>query len=106
MYLKEGELEKEACTLTENSIYQSITLTKGQVYIVNFESYIYIYVYYLCVCFFFLKAHEVFVEVEDAGSVITWDFDVMRQDINFNVLKLLVEVQPSTLLSCARGIYK
>lgn len=61
----------------------------------------------VCVCcFILLKAHEVFVEVEDAGSVITWDFDVMRQDINFNVLKLLVEVQPSILLNCARGIYK
>jgi len=30
----------------------------------------------------------------------------MRQDINFNVLRLLIEIQPSTLLSCARGIYK
>lgn len=30
----------------------------------------------------------------------------MRQDINFNVLRLLVEVQSSTLLSCARGIKK
>lgn len=51
------------------------------------------------------KAHEVFIEVEESGSVITWDFDVMRQDINFNVFKLLIKVQPSTLLSCARGIY-
>lgn len=45
-----------------------------------------------------------FIEVEESGSVITWDFDVMRQDINFSVLRLLIEVQPSTLLSCARGI--
>jgi len=30
----------------------------------------------------------------------------MRQDINFNVLRLLIDVQPSTLLNCARGIYK
>jgi len=30
----------------------------------------------------------------------------MRQDINFNVLRLLIEVQQSTLLNCARGIYK
>lgn len=53
-----------------------------------------------------LKAHEVFIDVEESGSVITWDFDIMRQDINFNVLRLLVEVQSSTLLSCARGIKK
>lgn len=31
LYLKEGDLEKEACTITEDSIYQSVTLTKGQV---------------------------------------------------------------------------
>lgn len=31
LYLKDSELEKEACTITEDSIYQSITLTKGQV---------------------------------------------------------------------------
>jgi len=53
-----------------------------------------------------LKAHEVFIDVEESSSVITWDFDVMRQDINFNVLRLLIEIQPSILLSCARGIYK
>lgn len=53
-----------------------------------------------------LKAHEVFIDVEESSSVITWDFDVMRQDINFNVLRLLIEIQPSTLLNCARGIYK
>ncbi|XP_025410463.1 SEC14-like protein 1 [Sipha flava] len=78
LYLKEGDLEKEAYTITEDSIYQSVTLTKGQ-------------------------AHEEFIDVEESGSVITWDFDVMRQDINFNVLRLLIEVQPSTLLNCARG---
>lgn len=47
-----------------------------------------------------------FVEVEESGSVITWDFDVMRQDINFNVLRLLIEIQSSTLLSCAKGTIK
>jgi len=51
-----------------------------------------------------LKAHEVFIDVEESGSVITWDFDVMRQDINFNILRLLIEVQPSTFLGCAKGI--
>lgn len=54
--------------------------------------------------FILFKAHEVFIDVEESSSVITWDFDVMRQDINFNVLRLLIEIQPSTLLSCARGI--
>ncbi|XP_050420014.1 SEC14-like protein 1 [Adelges cooleyi] len=78
LYLKEGELEKETCTITDESIYESVSLTKGQ-------------------------SHEVFIEVEESGSVITWDFDVIRQDIVFNVIRLLIEVQPSTLLSCAKG---
>jgi len=52
------------------------------------------------------KAHEVFIQCEESSSVITWDFDVMRQDINFNVLRLLIEIQPATLLNCARGINK
>lgn len=41
LYLKEGELEKEACTITEDSIYQSVTLTKGQVIYTSIYSYIY-----------------------------------------------------------------
>lgn len=101
LYLKDSELEKEACTITEDSIYQSITLTKGQVtdnFMLKYTANV--------ICAFLLKAHEVFVDVEESGSVITWDFDIMRQDINFNVLRLLVEIQPSTLLSCARGIKK
>lgn len=98
LYLKEGELEKEACTITEDSIYESVTLTKGQV-LNNFI----LGLYELNIYLFLLKIYEVFVEVEESGSVITWDFDVMRQDIHFNVLRLLIEVQPSTLLNCARG---
>lgn len=41
LYLKEGELEKEACTITEDSIYQSVTLTKGQV----IHTYMYLYLH-------------------------------------------------------------
>jgi hypothetical protein len=37
LYLKEGDLEKEAYTITEDSIYQSVTLTKGQVKITLYE---------------------------------------------------------------------
>lgn len=43
LYLKEGDLEKEACTITEDSIYQYVTLTKGQVHN-KFKSY----ALYLC----------------------------------------------------------
>ncbi|GLH14610.1 uncharacterized protein GBIM_18966 [Gryllus bimaculatus] len=62
LYMTESELEKEGCPLTEDSIYHSISLGKGQV-------------------------HEVLITNDDPGSVITWDFDVMRQDIMFTVYR-------------------
>lgn len=49
LYLKEGELEKEACTITEDSIYESVTLTKGQV--LNY----FIFYYYKLKINFFVK---------------------------------------------------
>ncbi|KAJ1531458.1 hypothetical protein ONE63_000136 [Megalurothrips usitatus] len=61
MYMSEVELEKEGCPLMEDSIYRSVTLGRGQV-------------------------HEVQINNDDPGSVITWDFDVMRQDVIFSVL--------------------
>lgn len=61
MYMTDVELEKEGCPLTEDSIYRSVTLGRGQV-------------------------HEVQINNDDPGSVITWDFDVMRQDVVFSVL--------------------
>lgn len=36
---------------------------------------------------FWLQVHEVVVENDDPCSVLTWDFDVMRQDIGFTVFK-------------------
>ncbi|XP_054289717.1 protein real-time isoform X2 [Macrosteles quadrilineatus] len=62
LYLTEGELEKEGGHMTDDTIYSSVSLGKGQV-------------------------HEVLVCVEDPGCVITWDFDVMRQDVTFSVLR-------------------
>ncbi|XP_075220427.1 real-time isoform X2 [Lycorma delicatula] len=62
LYLTEGEMEREGCPMTEDSIYQSVSLSKGQV-------------------------HEVVIPVEDPGAVITWDFDVVRQDIMFSLLR-------------------
>ncbi|GFG33633.1 hypothetical protein Cfor_03387, partial [Coptotermes formosanus] len=60
LYMTEGDLEREGCPLTEDSIYHSVTLGRGQV-------------------------HEVLVTNDDPGSVITWDFDVMKQDVMFTV---------------------
>ena len=39
-----------------------------------------------------LQVHEVLVSNDDPGSVITWDFDVMRQDVMFTVYRTLVPV--------------
>lgn len=38
-------------------------------------------------CVYGCQVHEVLVCVEDPGCVITWDFDVMRQDVTFSVLR-------------------
>lgn len=60
--MSDSWLEKEGCSLEEDSIYQSASLGKGQI-------------------------HEVLVTNEDPGSVLTWDFDVLRQDIAFTVYR-------------------
>ncbi|KAG1670153.1 SEC14-like protein 1 [Nymphon striatum] len=65
MYMSEEEYEKMRCEdnpLCEDSIYQSVSLSKGQV-------------------------HEIVIQNDDIGSVICWDFDVMKEDILFLVLK-------------------
>ncbi|XP_069684497.1 SEC14-like protein 1 isoform X1 [Periplaneta americana] len=67
LYMTEGGLEKEGCPLTEDSIYHSVSLGRGQV-------------------------HEVLVSNDDPGSVITWDFDVMRQDVMFTVFRTRIPV--------------
>ncbi|GBP59553.1 Protein real-time [Eumeta japonica] len=53
--------------LSEDSIYSSVSLSKGQV-------------------------HEVIVKNRDPHSVLTWDFDVMRQDIAFTVFRTIKEL--------------
>jgi len=45
----------------EHSLYHSISLSRGQ-------------------------THHVFVESDDPGAVLTWDFDVMRHNVIFTVL--------------------
>lgn len=34
-----------------------------------------------------MQVHEVLVTNDDPGSVITWDFDVMKQDVMFTVYR-------------------
>ncbi|XP_049811451.1 protein real-time isoform X1 [Schistocerca nitens] len=71
LYMSEEELGKEGCPLTEDSIYHCVTLGRGQV-------------------------HEVLISNDDPGSVITWDFDVMRQDVMFSVYRTRVPVMLHT----------
>jgi len=64
-YMSPQDFEKDQSPgphLTETSCYQSISLNKAQV-------------------------HEVLVQNTDRGSVITWDFDVMRHDVMFCVYR-------------------
>lgn len=64
-YMTPQEFEKDQSPgphLMDNSCYHSITLSKGQV-------------------------HEILINNKDKGSVITWDFDVMRHDVVFSVFR-------------------
>ena len=59
-YIKE---KSEGNKFFDDSMYQSISLQKGQI-------------------------HEIVINISEKGSVICWDFDVMKQDVQFSVLKL------------------
>lgn len=60
--MSDAWLEKEGCSLSEDSLYQSISIGLGQL-------------------------HEILVVNEDPGSVLTWDFDVVKQDVTFTVFR-------------------
>ena len=43
------------------------------------------------------QVHESVVHIQDKGSVLTWDFDVMHHDIVFSVYRLAPTIKvPST----------
>ncbi|CAG0891982.1 unnamed protein product [Darwinula stevensoni] len=69
LYMAEEEIEKNNFTLCDDTIYHCVSLTKGQV-------------------------HEVVIHNEDVGSVICWDFDVMKQDVQFSVIHTKTSVIP------------
>lgn len=39
-------------------------------------------------CFIFSQSHEVNLNITDAGCVITWDFDIIREAVTFSVLRV------------------
>lgn len=64
LYMPDEEYERERSEdnpLCESSIYNCISLARGQV-------------------------HEVVVPNQDRGAVICWDFDILKQDVGFSVL--------------------
>lgn len=64
-YMPEEQFEHLA--LSETSIYKSISLTKGQV-------------------------HELVILNEDLGSVLTWDFDILRHEVLFTMFHTKVPI--------------
>ncbi|CAH2244599.1 jg11714 [Pararge aegeria aegeria] len=62
LYVSGAFTERDGDPLSEDSIYRSVSLGKGQV-------------------------HEVIVQNRDPQSVLTWDFDVLRHDISFTVYR-------------------
>ncbi|XP_041978967.1 protein real-time isoform X2 [Aricia agestis] len=62
-----GAFTERGDPLCDDSIYTSVSLGKGQV-------------------------HEVIVQNRDPQSVLTWDFDVLRHDICFNVFRTATPV--------------
>lgn len=69
LYRTAEELENEEVKLWTESIYKSASIFKG-------------------------APHEVLIEVKDESSVITWDFDVCKGDVIFNIYHSRKAPQP------------
>ncbi|XP_045122663.1 SEC14-like protein 1 isoform X10 [Portunus trituberculatus] len=69
MYLPGEEMDaaRQHLPMSDQSIYRSVSLGRGQV-------------------------HEMVLLIEEAGSVICWDFDVMKNDVSFSVLRTKVPI--------------
>ncbi|XP_051995931.1 SEC14-like protein 1 [Xyrauchen texanus] len=70
LYRTAEELENEDVKLWTENIYKSASVFKG-------------------------APHEVLIEITDASSVITWDFDVCKGDIIFNIYHSRRAPQPA-----------
>ncbi|CAH2048909.1 unnamed protein product, partial [Iphiclides podalirius] len=81
LYVSGAFTERDGDPLSEDSIYRSVSLAKGQV-------------------------HEAVVRNRDPQSVLTWDFDVLRHDIAFTVFHTALEMpEPESCATalCASG---
>ena len=81
LYLPGEEVDaggKQHLQLSDQSIYRSVFLPRGQV-------------------------HEVLLCIEEPSAVICWDFDVMKSDVTFSVLRTKVPVTNRTDLHPSAG---
>ena len=67
-----------------------------------YTTILYIISFYFFIPYFFLtvskgQVHEGILHNSDKGSVITWDFDVMRHDVVFTVYRLKIPLSIDTL---------
>ncbi|KAM6957067.1 SEC14-like protein 1 [Aplochiton taeniatus] len=69
LYRTPEELESEETRLWADTIYKSASIFKG-------------------------SPHELLIEITDASSVITWDFDVCKGDVVFNIYHARRAPQP------------
>ncbi|XP_049873679.1 protein real-time isoform X2 [Pectinophora gossypiella] len=74
LYVSGAFTERDGDPLCEDSIYRSVSLSKGQVY-------------------------EVIVVNRDPQSVLTWDFDVLRHDISFTVYRTMHDLEDADDIS-------
>ncbi|CAL8333512.1 unnamed protein product [Lota lota] len=70
MYRTTEEMENEGVRLWNETIYQSASIFKG-------------------------APHELLIQIIDASSVITWDFDVCKGDVVFNIYHSKRAPQPA-----------
>ena len=67
--------------LLDNTMYTSVSLTRGQ-------------------------SHEVLYEIKESQTVICWDFDIIRQDVQFSLLRLNSPLPKSLCESKEDGVGK
>ena len=74
-------------------------LSHIQIFNLCFQVFILLFLNIINYSLIYLQAHEVLIQNTDKGSVITWDFDVMRHDVVFSVFRTkdpLLNKKPSS----------
>uniref|UniRef100_A0A8D9A6R2 SEC14-like protein 1 n=1 Tax=Cacopsylla melanoneura TaxID=428564 RepID=A0A8D9A6R2_9HEMI len=64
LYMSDADWEAGKHAMVEDTVYHSVSISRNH------------------------PVHEVILNIDAPGAVITWDFDVMKQDVVFNVLSI------------------